>query len=71
MRTSIKSLLKSDPSLNAIHVDRNYLSSNRDPKTISKIFIDIAKNSNNDKYEILISHIVLPRDNLNGKRFPD
>ena len=63
MRTSIKSLHKRDPSRNAIHVDRNDLSANQDPGTIAKNFIDIAKNSKNDKYEILISRIVLPGDN--------
>ena len=49
-----------------IHVGTNDLRSCKEPKVITKKIIDIAKNSTSNKNEMLISSIVLRRDNLKG-----
>ena len=66
MRTYIKPPLKRDPNRVIIHVGTNDLRSSQAPKSIAKNTIDIAKNSKNDKNEIVIPCIKPRRHNLNG-----
>ena len=50
-----------------IHVGTNNLRSSQDLVAIAKNIPDIAKINTTNKNEILVSSIVPPRDNLNGK----
>ena len=67
MKTYIQSSLKSDPDRVSIHIGTNDLRSSHNPENIAKNIIHIVKNSTTNKNEILVSSIVLRRDNLNGK----
>ena len=68
MRIYTKSPLKRDSNHVIFHVGTNGLRSSQDLETIAKkIERDIAKNSKNDKNDILISNIVPRRDILNRK----
>ena len=64
MKTYIQPPLKRDPDCVIIYVGTNDV---RDPETVAKNIIDIAKSSTTNKNEILVSSIVSRRDNLNGK----
>ena len=59
--TYIKPSLKGNPDRSVIHVGRKDLRSN--PRYI----VEVANNSKTDTNQILISSVVLRRDNLNGK----
>ena len=67
MKTYIQSSLKSDPDRVSIHISTNDLRSSHNPENIAKNIIHIVKNSTTYKNKILVSSIVLRRDNLNGK----
>ena len=67
MKTYIQSSLKSDPDRVSIHISTNDLRSSHNPENIAKNIIHIVKNSTTNKNKILVSSIVLRRDNLNGK----
>ena len=67
MKTYIQSSLKSDPDRVSIHIGTNDLRSSHNPENIAKNIIHIVKNSTTNKNEILVSSIVLRRENLNGK----
>ena len=67
MKNYIQLPLKRDPDRIIIHVGTNDLRSSQDSVTIVKNIVDIVKNSTTNKNEILVSSIVLRRDNLNGK----
>ena len=66
-RSYIKLPSKCDPNHFIIHADTNGLRSSKDPGTVGKNVIDIAKNIKSGKNEVLISSIVSGRCNLNGK----
>ena len=67
MMTYIKPPLKNNPDRFIIHVRTNNLRSNQDPETIARNIVEVACKSITDTNEVLISGIVPPHDNLNGK----
>ena len=66
MMTYIKPPLKCNLDSFIIHVGTNNLRSDEDSETIVRDVVDVANNSKNDIKKILISSIVLRRDNLKG-----
>ena len=65
--TYIKPPLKGNPDCSIIHVGTNDLRSSQNSETIARYIVEVANNSKTDTNKILISSIVLRRDNLNGK----